>query len=45
MDESVTPLESNLAWTIAWEPENRDFIGRAALAKQKARKKKGKRHL
>jgi aminomethyltransferase len=36
MDESVTPLESNLAWTIAWEPENRDFVGRAALAKQKA---------
>ena len=37
MDESVTPLESGLAWTIAWEPEIRDFIGREALTKQKAK--------
>lgn len=35
MDESVTPLESGLAWTVAIG-ENRDFIGRAALAAQKA---------
>jgi len=35
MDESVTPLESALSWTIAWEPENRDFVGRVALLKQK----------
>jgi aminomethyltransferase len=34
MDETVTPLESNLAWTIAWEPKERDFIGRQALEKQ-----------
>lgn len=34
MDEKVTPLESNLAWTIAWDPKNRDFIGREALEKQ-----------
>ena len=34
MDESVTPLESNLTWTVALEPKNRDFIGRAALEKQ-----------
>lgn len=34
MDESVTPLESNLAWTVMLEPSNRDFIGRAALEKQ-----------
>ncbi|MFT3741654.1 MAG: glycine cleavage system aminomethyltransferase GcvT [Gammaproteobacteria bacterium] len=33
MDESTHPLESNLAWTIAWEPESRDFIGRQALEK------------
>jgi aminomethyltransferase len=33
MDEQVTPLESNLAWTVAMEPAQRDFIGRAALAK------------
>ena len=30
MDESTTPLESNLAWSVAWQPP-RDFIGRAAL--------------
>jgi aminomethyltransferase len=34
MDETVTPLESGLAWTVAWEPPERDFIGRAALEKQ-----------
>lgn len=36
MDESVTPLESNLAWTVAMEPKDRDFIGRTALEKQQA---------
>jgi aminomethyltransferase len=35
MDETVTPLESNLAWTVAFEPQDRDFIGRSALQKQK----------
>ena len=35
MDESVTPWEANLGWTIALD-EGRDFIGRAALEKQKA---------
>jgi aminomethyltransferase len=35
MDESVTPLESNLSWTVAWEPQDRDFIGRKALEKQR----------
>jgi aminomethyltransferase len=36
MDESVTPLESNMAWTVAWEPAERAFIGRAALEAQRA---------
>jgi len=36
MDESVSPLESGLGWTIAWEPQDRDFIGRGALVAQKA---------
>ena len=36
MDESTTPLEAALAWTVAWEPADRDFIGRAALQAQKA---------
>lgn len=34
MDESVTPLDCGLAWTIAWEPESRNFIGRQALQQQ-----------
>ncbi|MCS3457642.1 glycine cleavage system aminomethyltransferase GcvT [Aeromonas rivuli] len=36
MDESISPLAANMAWTIAWEPSSRDFIGRAALEAQKA---------
>jgi aminomethyltransferase len=31
MDETISPLEAGLNWTIAWEPEDRDFIGRNAL--------------
>ena len=31
MDESHHPLESGLAWTVAFEPAGRDFVGRAAL--------------
>ena len=31
MDESISPLEAGLGWTVAWEPAARDFIGRAAL--------------
>ncbi|MBF0184254.1 MAG: glycine cleavage system aminomethyltransferase GcvT [Magnetococcales bacterium] len=31
MDGKSSPLESGLAWTIAWEPLDRDFIGRDAL--------------
>jgi aminomethyltransferase len=34
MDETVTPLESNLAWTVVMDPKEREFIGRAALEKQ-----------
>lgn len=35
MDENYTPLESGLAWTVAWSPTERDFIGRRALEKQR----------
>jgi aminomethyltransferase len=31
MDETRQPLESGLAWTVAFEPRARAFIGRAAL--------------
>jgi aminomethyltransferase len=37
MDESVSPLESGLAWTVAFEPAERDFIGRSALESLRAR--------
>lgn len=35
MDESVSPLVSNLAWTISWHPEDRKFIGREALQRER----------
>ena len=35
MDESVSPLAANMAWTISWEPAERNFIGRDALVKLK----------
>ena len=35
MDETISPLEAGLGWTIAWEPEDRDFIGRAATARMR----------
>jgi aminomethyltransferase len=31
MDENFHPLESGLAWTVAFEPADRDFLGREAL--------------
>ena len=36
MDESTSPLTSGLGWTIAWEPAERNFIGRQALEDEKA---------
>jgi aminomethyltransferase len=35
MGEDITPWEAGLAWTVSLD-EGRDFIGRAALEKQKA---------
>lgn len=35
MDEGVSPLAANMGWTIAWQPADRDFIGREALEKQR----------
>ncbi len=31
MDTGTHPLESNLGWTVAFDPPERDFIGRPAL--------------
>lgn len=35
MDEEISPLESGLTWTVAWEPEDRQFIGRELLEAQR----------
>lgn len=36
MDESISPWEAGMGWTIALNPAERDFIGRKALEEQKA---------
>ena len=35
MDLETSPLEAGLAWTVAWEPAEREFVGRAALEAQR----------
>ncbi|HKJ21923.1 MAG TPA: glycine cleavage system aminomethyltransferase GcvT, partial [Gammaproteobacteria bacterium] len=37
MDEATSPLEAGLTWTVAWEPQDRDFIGRKALEQRRQR--------
>jgi len=37
MDETISPLEAGLTWTVAWDPEGRDFVGRSALEKSRAK--------
>ncbi len=37
MDETISPLEAGLGWTVALQPEERDFIGRKALEAQQAK--------
>ncbi|WP_137818981.1 glycine cleavage system aminomethyltransferase GcvT [Pseudomonas sp. 2FG] len=34
MSEEVSPLAANMAWTIAWEPPARGFVGRKVLEAQ-----------
>ncbi len=36
MDETTSPLVSNIGWTVAWEPAGRAFIGRYALQGERA---------
>ncbi len=36
MDETVSPLEAGLGWTVAWEPADREFIGRQSLEAKRA---------
>nr|VFJ89944.1 MAG: aminomethyltransferase [Candidatus Kentron sp. LFY] len=39
MTEDITPLESGLHWTVAFEPVERDFIGRKALEAQRGQER------
>lgn len=36
IQQDISPLASNMAWTIAWEPATRQFIGRKALETEQA---------
>lgn len=36
MDESVSPLAAGMGWTIAWQPDDRAFVGRPALEQQRS---------
>ena len=42
MDDTISPLEAGLGWTIAWEPEDRDFTGRGPLTAVRANKSRQK---
>lgn len=42
MDEDVSPLAANMAQTISWEPSDRQFIGRDAVAQHKLDQAAGK---
>jgi aminomethyltransferase len=35
MNEGITPLESSLDWTISWQTQDREFIGKPYLLMQK----------
>ncbi len=41
MDEQTSPLAANMDSIVAWEPENRHFIGRQALAEHRAQQARG----
>jgi aminomethyltransferase len=36
IQQDISPLASNMAWSIAWEPATRQFIGRKALETEQA---------
>lgn len=41
MDEDVSPIAANMEQTIAWVPEDRDFIGRAAVTEHRRQQQAG----
>ena len=36
MDETISPLAANMAWTISWDDEDRNFVGKDVIAEQRA---------
>lgn len=36
MDDGVSPLVANMGWTIAWQPVERNFVGRKIIEAEKA---------
>ncbi|WP_137938640.1 glycine cleavage system aminomethyltransferase GcvT [Chitinivorax sp. B] len=36
MDDTVSPLQAGMGWTIAWEPTDRQFIGRDIIETERA---------
>lgn len=41
MDESVSPIAANMNFSIAWDPTDRDFIGRAAITADREKQSRG----
>jgi aminomethyltransferase len=42
MDESVSPLAANMEQTVAWQPDSRNFIGRAAIEAHRQEQAQGR---
>ena len=42
MDDSTSPFAANMASTIAWEPTDRNFIGRQAVSEHQVLQAEGK---
>lgn len=40
MSDTVSPLEAGLGWTVAWDPAERDFVGRGPLEAMRANEKR-----
>ena len=41
MDDTVSPLAANMDFTVAWDPQDRDFVGRTALTIQRREAEEG----
>lgn len=41
MDESISPIAANMAFSIAWDPLERDFVGRKAITAHLEQQRQG----